>query len=398
MKSFSDISLSQKRVLLRVDFNVPLDKKQNIIDEERILAALPTIKKLISENAKIIIMSHLGRPKVKEKSFSLKPVATRLSSLLKKNVLFSDDCIKEKNKLIINQMSSGDILLLENLRFYNEEKNGDISFARKLSEYGDVFINDAFGVSHRKHASVFTIASFFPKNKYCGYLLGNEINFLEKALLKPKRPLTAIIGGAKISSKIDVLTSLLDKVDNLIIGGGMAYTFARSIGGVVGKSLLESEKTSLARQIIKKAKSKNTRLLLPLDSVNAKEYKNNSDSYISKISNINSNYMGLDIGPDTIKLFKKHIKNSRSIIWNGPMGVFEMENFSIGTKSIAEAVCQQTKKGAFSIVGGGDSINAIKKFNLYNKVSYVSTGGGAMLSYLEGKELPGVSVLKSFSE
>ena len=398
MKSFSGASLSKKRVLLRVDFNVPLDQKQNIIDDERILAALPTIKKLISDRAKIIIMSHLGRPKGKDKSFSLKPVATRLSHLLKKPVLFCNDCIQEKNKLIINKMSGGDILLLENLRFYNEEKSGDISFAKKLSEYGDVFINDAFAVSHRKHASVFTIASFFPKNKYFGYLLGNEINFLEKALLKPKRPLTAIIGGAKISSKIDVLTSLLDKVDNLIVGGGMAYTFASSMGGVVGKSLLEAEKTPIAEQIIKKAKRKNVKLLLPLDSVNAKEYKNNADRYISEISNINSNYMGLDIGPDTIKLFKKHIKNSKSIIWNGPMGVFEMENFSVGTKSIAEAVCQQTKKGAFSVVGGGDSINAIKKFNLYNKVSYVSTGGGAMLSYLEGKELPGVSVLKSFSE
>ena len=398
MKNIHAISLSDKRVLLRVDFNVPMDQNQNILEEERILAALPTIKKLVVDRAKVIIMSHLGRPKGRDKSLSLNPVATRLSYLLNQNVFFSNDCVGEKTDLIIRKMTGGDVLLLENLRFYKEEEIGDLGFAKKLAKLGDVFVNDAFGVSHRKHASVYTIASFFPKHKYCGYLLNNEIGFLEKALLKPKRPLTAIIGGAKISSKIDVINSLIDKVENLIIGGGMAYTFVKSIGGDVGDSILETEKTHLAKEIIQKAKRKNVNLLIPLDSVNAKEYKNNTPTHISKISNIESGFMGLDIGPRSVKLFRECIKNSKSIIWNGPMGVFEMTSFSNGTKSIAEAICEQTKMGAFSLVGGGDSVAAIKKFNLDKNVSYVSTGGGAMLSYLEGKRLPGVSVLSSLSE
>ena len=398
MKNIDTVSFSENRVLLRVDFNVPMDKNQNILEEERILAVLPTLRKLISDQAKIIIISHLGRPKGRDLSLSLKPVVTRLSLLLNKNVLFSDDCISEKNNLIISSMSAGDVLLLENLRFYKEEKEGSIEFARKLAAYGDVFVNDAFGVSHRKHCSVYTIASFFPKNKYCGYLLNNEINFLEKAILNPKRPLTAIIGGAKISSKIGVIKSLINKVDNLIVGGGMAYTFAKSMGGSVGNSILEEEKINVALEIMQIAKRKNVNLLIPLDSVNAKEYKNNSESYISKISNIGADYMGLDVGPESIKLFKECIKESNSIIWNGPMGVFEMDSFSNGTKLIARAICEQTKKGAFSIVGGGDSVAAIKRFNLQKKVSYISTGGGAMLSYLEGEELPGIAALKSLSE
>jgi len=398
VKNIDTVSLSEKRVLLRVDFNVPIDKNQNILEEERILAALPTIRKLISDQAKIIIISHLGRPKGRDLSLSLKAVATRLSSLLRKNVLFSDDCISEKNNLIISGMSAGDVLLLENLRFYKEEKEGVVEFARKLAAYGDVFVNDAFGVSHRKHCSVYTIASFFPKNKYSGYLLNNEINFLEKAVLNPKRPLTAIIGGAKISSKIEVIKSLLNKVDNLIVGGGMAYTFAKSMGGSIGNSILEEDKINVALEIIQIAKRKNVNLLIPLDSVNAKEYKNNSENYISKISHIDDGYMGLDIGPESIKLFKECINRSNSIIWNGPMGVFEMDNFSNGTKLIAKAICEQTKAGAFSIVGGGDSVAAIKRFNLHKKVSYISTGGGAMLSYLEGEILPGVTALKSSFE
>tara|TARA_B100000927_G_scaffold123818_1_gene99813 strand:+ start:2191 stop:3387 length:1197 start_codon:yes stop_codon:yes gene_type:complete len=398
VKNIETVSLSEKRVLLRVDFNVPIDKNKNILEEERILAALPTIRRLISDQAKIIIISHLGRPKGRDLSLSLKPVATRLSLLLNKNVLFSDDCISEKNNLIIGGMSAGDVLLLENLRFYKEEKEDSVEFARKLAEYGDVFVNDAFGVSHRKHCSVYTIASFFPKKKYSGYLLNNEINFLEKAILKPKRPLTAIIGGAKISSKIEVIKSLLNKVDNLIIGGGMAYTFAKSMGGSIGNSIIEEEKITIALEIIQTAKRKNVNLLIPLDSVNAKEYKNNSETYISKISHIDADYMGLDIGPESIKLFEECIRGSRSIIWNGPMGVFEMDSFSNGTKLIARAICEQTKKGAFSIVGGGDSVAAIKRFNLHKKVSYISTGGGAMLSYLEGEELPGIAALKSLSE
>jgi len=395
MKNISDIYLKGKRVLIRVDFNVPLDKHFNITDDSRIKAALPTIKKVITKGGKAIIMSHLGRPKNGfEEKFSLKHTIKHLSNLLKEEVGFSDDCIGENTLTNISKMENGDILVLENLRFYSQEKAGDNEFAKKLSKLGDIYVNDAFGTAHRAHASTSIIANYFPNNKYFGLLLNNEINSLETALKNPKRPFTAIIGGAKITGKIDVINSLLDKVDNLIIGGGMAYTFSKAIGGNIGNSLLEDEKVELAKSLITDAKAKGVQLLLPSDSVNANEFNNNAIIQNSEITNIPDGFIGLDIGSDSISRFSKVILDSKTIIWNGPMGVFEMDNFSNGTKKIGEAVCRATKNGAFSLVGGGDSVAAVKQFNFAEKVSYISTGGGAMLEYLEGKKLPGVTAIQ----
>ena len=397
MKNIQDISLDGKRVLIRVDFNVPLDEHFNITDNSRILAALPTIKKVISCGGKAILMSHLGRPKDGfEEKFSLKNIVKQLSKLIDRTVAFCNDCIGEGANADISKMENGDVLLLENLRFYKEEKLGDLKFAKQLAELADIYINDAFGTAHRAHASTAIIANYFPNNKYFGFLLSGEIESLEKVLTTPKRPFTAIIGGAKITGKIDVIKSLFDKVDNLIIGGGMAYTFAKACSGNIGKSLVEEEKIALAKQLIDDAKKRGVNLLLPSDSVNANDFKNDANTNITDIKNIADEYMGLDIGPESITSFSRVIKNSKTIIWNGPMGVFEMENFSKGTKEIGEAICEATENGAFSLVGGGDSVAAVKKFGFADKVSYISTGGGAMLEYLEGKELPGVvAILKS---
>ena len=396
MKNISDISLKGKKVLIRVDFNVPLDKHFNITDDSRIKAALPTIKKVIADGGKAIIMSHLGRPKNGfEEKFSLKHTLKHLSNLLETEVGFSVDCIGENTLTDISKMDNGDVLVLENLRFYTQEKAGDIDFAKQLANLGDVYVNDAFGTAHRAHASTSIIANYFPNNKYFGLLLSNEINSLETALKNPKRPFTAIIGGAKITGKIDVITSLFDKVDNLIIGGGMAYTFAKAMGGSIGNSLVEDDKVALAKSLITDAKAKGVQLLLPSDSVNANEFNNNAIIQHSEITNIPDGFMGLDIGSDSITHFSKVILNSKTIIWNGPMGVFEMDNFSNGTKQIGEAICKATQNGAFSLVGGGDSVAAVKQFGFAEKVSYISTGGGAMLEYLEGKQLPGVTAIKN---
>jgi len=396
MKNISDISLKGKKVLIRVDFNVPLDKHFNITDDSRIKAALPTIKKVIADGGKAIIMSHLGRPKNGfEEKFSLKHTLKHLSNLLETEVGFSVDCVGENTLTDISKMENGDVLVLENLRFYSQEKAGDIDFAKQLANLGDVYVNDAFGTAHRAHASTSIIANYFPNNKYFGLLLSNEINSLETALKNPKRPFTAIIGGAKITSKIDVITSLFDKVDNLIIGGGMAYTFAKAMGGNIGDSLVEDDKVALAKSLITDAKAKGVKLLLPSDSVNANEFNNNAIIQHSEITNIPDGFMGLDIGSDSITHFSKVILNSKTIIWNGPMGVFEMDNFSNGTIQVGEAICKATQNGAFSLVGGGDSVAAVKQFGLAEKVSYISTGGGAMLEYLEGKQLPGVTAIKN---
>jgi len=396
MKNISDISLKGKKVLIRVDFNVPLDKHFNITDDSRIKAALPTIKKVIANGGKAIIMSHLGRPKNGfEEKFSLKHTLKHLSNLLETEVGFSVDCIGENTLTDISKMENGSVLVLENLRFYSQEKAGDIDFAKQLANLGDVYVNDAFGTAHRAHASTSIIANYFPNNKYFGLLLSNEINSLETALKDPKRPFTAIIGGAKITGKIDVITSLFDKVDNLIIGGGMAYTFAKAMGGSIGNSLVEDDKVALAKSLITDAKAKGVQLLLPSDSVNANEFNNNAIIQHSEITNIPDGFMGLDIGNDSITHFSKVILNSKTIIWNGPMGVFEMDNFSNGTKQIGEAICKATQNGAFSLVGGGDSVAAVKQFGFAEKVSYISTGGGAMLEYLEGKQLPGVTAIKN---
>ena len=396
MKNISDISLKGKKVLIRVDFNVPLDKHFNINDDSRIIAALPTIKKVIADGGKAIIMSHLGRPKNSyEEKFSLKHTTKHLSNLLETEVGFSVDCIGEKTLSDISKMKNGDVLVLENLRFYSQEKAGDKEFAKQLAKLGDVYVNDAFGTAHRAHASTSIIANYFPNNKYFGLLLCNEINSLETALKNPKRPFTAIIGGAKITGKIDVIVSLFDKVDNLIIGGGMAYTFAKAMGGNIGNSLVEDDKVALAKNLITAAKAKGVQLLLPSDSVNAKEFNNNAIIQHSKIITIPDGFMGLDIGSDSITHFSKVILDSKTIIWNGPMGVFEMDNFSNGTKQIGEAICKATKNGAFSLVGGGDSVAAVKQFGFAEKLSYISTGGGAMLEYLEGKKLPGVTAIQN---
>mgnify|MGYP001160838025 FL=1 len=393
MQNIKNQSFKNKRVLLRVDFNVPLNDYQEISDISRINAAIPTIEKVIISGGIPIIISHLGRPKGKDSSLSLYPVAKKLSQILNKNVIFLDDCIGEKVKLKLSNSTFGEIYLLENLRFYKEETSGDTVFAKELASLADVYINDAFGTSHRAHASTYGVAQFFKKDKYCGLLLEKEISSLNSVFKNPNRPFAAVIGGAKISSKIDVLISLLNSVDKLIIGGGMAYTFVAAKKGAVGKSIIEDNKIKAALEIIKKAKENNVDLILPVDSVNSTTFNDQSASSVSEINKIPANEMGLDIGPKSIDLFIKEILSSKTILWNGPMGVFEFSNFSEGTLSVGKSICESTGKGAFSLVGGGDSIAAIKKFNLTNGISYISTGGGAMLEYLEGKELPALKAL-----
>ena len=394
MKTLSQVSFSGKKVLIRVDFNVPLNERFEITDDSRIVAALPTIKKIIEDDGSAILMSHLGRPKNgPEHSLSLKHLQKHLAVLLGSDVGFIEDCVGEKAETAANQLAKGKVLLLENLRFHKSEKTGSFSFAKQLSKLADVYINDAFGTAHRAHASTSVVAQFFPNDKYFGFLLTAEIESLNLALENPKKPFTAILGGAKISGKIDVITALLEKVDNLIVGGGMAYTFAKALGGDVGKSLVENEKLFLAKQLVEKAKTKGVNLILPIDSVNANSLCNDADTTTSDILRIHADYMGLDIGKKSIAYFSDTIKKSETIIWNGPMGVFEMENFSNGTKKIAKAICDATENGAFSLVGGGDSVAAIKKFGLADKASYISTGGGAMLEYLEGKKLPGIEAI-----
>lgn len=393
MQNIKTQSFKNKRVLLRVDFNVPINDYQEITDISRINAAIPTIERVIVSGGIPVIISHLGRPKGKDSSLSLYPVAKKLSQILNKNVIFLDDCVGEKVKLKLSNSTFGEIYLLENLRFYKEETIGDIVFAKELASLADVYINDAFGTSHRAHASTYGVAQFFKKDKYCGLLLEKEISSLNSVFKNPSRPVTAVIGGAKISSKIDVLISLLNSVDKLIVGGGMAYTFIAAKKGEVGKSLVEDNKTQAALEIIKKAKENNVDLILPVDSINSTTFNNQSASSVSEINKIPANEMGLDIGPKSIDLFSKEILSSKTILWNGPMGVFEFSNFSEGTLSVGKSICESTEKGAFSLVGGGDSIAAIKKFNLTNGISYISTGGGAMLEYLEGRELPALKAL-----
>ena len=394
MKNLTEQNFKGKIVIVRVDFNVPLNGKFEITDDSRIAAALPTIKQLLGDNAKVILMSHLGRPKENEDRFSLKHLVSHLESSIGVKVSFSENCIGETAKNAVDKLNYGEVLLLENLRFHKEEKEGNVDFAKQLSELADVYVNDAFGTAHRAHSSTSVISQFFKENKYFGLLLKNEIDSLEQALTNAEKPFTAIIGGAKISGKIDVITSLLLKVDNLIIGGGMAYTFSKAMGGKIGNSLVENDKVDLAKNIIEKAKELGVNLLLPIDSVNADDFNNNANIITSEIINVPEGFMGLDIGDKSIQLFSETIQKSKTIIWNGPMGVFEMSNFENGTKKIGEAICKSTEEGAFSLIGGGDSVAAIKKFNMSEKVSYISTGGGAMLEYLEGKELPGVKSIQ----
>ncbi|MDA9344926.1 phosphoglycerate kinase [Flavobacteriales bacterium] len=394
MKNLSEQNFKGKIAIVRVDFNVPLNGKFQITDDSRIASALPTIKQLLGDNAKVILMSHLGRPKENEERYSLKHLVSHLESSIGVKVYFSENCIGETAKDAVDKLNYGEVLLLENLRFHKEEKEGNVDFAKQLSELADVYVNDAFGTAHRAHSSTSVIGQFFKENKYFGLLLKNEIDSLEQALTNAEKPFTAIIGGAKISGKIDVIKSLLLKVDNLIIGGGMAYTFSKAMGGKIANSLVENDKVDLAKNIIEKAKELGVNLLLPIDSVNADDFNNNANIITSDIINVPEGFMGLDIGDKSIQLFSETIQKSKTIIWNGPMGVFEMSNFENGTKKIGEAICKSTEEGAFSLIGGGDSVAAIKKFNMSEQVSYISTGGGAMLEYLEGKELPGVKSIQ----
>jgi phosphoglycerate kinase len=388
-----DLNLKGKKVLIRVDFNVPLDENQNITDDIRITSALPTIKRVISEGGSAILMSHLGRPKgERNPKFSLKPAALRLGELLGTDVKFANDCIGEEVKSEVNNLAEGDVLLLENLRFHGEETQNDPDFAKQLAELGDLYVNDAFGSAHRAHASTEGVTKYFDQCA-CGYLLKKEIDYLGKAISNPQRPFTAILGGAKISGKIDVIQQLMGKVDNLIVGGGMGYTFYKAQGLEIGTSLLEEDKIQLASEILSRAESSGINFLLPVDIRIASEFSNDSPSEVVPVDSIPSDKMGLDIGTETIAKFADVIKNSKTVVWNGPMGVFEFDNFAQGTNAIAEALAEATANGAVTIIGGGDSAAAIKKAGLDDKVSHVSTGGGASLEFLEGKILPGVAAL-----
>ena len=394
MKTINKYCFKGQKALIRVDFNVPMNKEMQITDDTRMRAALPTINKILNDGGSVILMSHRGRPKNgHEDRFSLIHLVDRLAELLDKKVDFVADCIGDEVKEKTASLGDGSVLLLENLRFYNQEKAGDLSFAKELAELADVYVNDAFGTAHRAHASTSVIAQFFTEKKFFGHIMTNEIQNINKVLNSAQKPLTAIMGGAKVSSKITIISQLMDKVDNLIIGGGMTYTFAKAMGGDVGNSLVEDDKLDLALNIIESAKVKGVNLCLPIDSVNADAFNNDASVALSQVDRVQHGFMGLDIGEETASMFAEVIKNSATILWNGPMGVFEMENFSKGTKAVADAIVDATASGAFSLIGGGDSVAAINKYKMADKVSYVSTGGGAMLEYLEGKKLPGIAAI-----
>ena len=392
MKFVTDISFKNKKALIRVDFNVPLDGHKNVIDSARILAAKPTIDYIINNGGACDLMSHLGRPKGRDKNLSLKHILKQTQECLAREVAFINDCVGPEVERAVTSISPGEVLMLENLRFYEEETKGEEGFSKKLSRAGDIYVNDAFGTTHRAHASTSTVAKFFVE-KCAGLLLKKEIESIDKILASKKQPVTAIIGGAKVSSKIPIIKNILSAVNSLVIGGGMAYTFIKAQGGEVGSSILEPDKTAECLELIIEAEKRKVAILLPKDVVAAEEIKNNSKTKIVSSNNISQGWMGLDIGPETEKEFNKTIQESQTILWNGPMGVFEMDSFSRGTKAVASSVVEATKNGAFSLVGGGDSVAALKKFNIYNKVSRVSTGGGAMLESLEGKVLPGIKAL-----
>lgn len=396
MADFNQFNFSGKKVLIRVDFNVPLDKQFNITDDTRIRAAIPTIKKILDNGGSVILMSHFGRPKEgPEEKYSLKHLVPHLKSLLNVPVEFANDCIGQEAKDKAAALKPGEVLLLENLRFYKEEEKGDEGFAQKLASLGDIYVNDAFGTAHRAHASTAVMAKFFDADsKMFGLLMNNEVSSAEKVLHNAENPFTAILGGAKVSDKIMIIENLLEKANNIIIGGGMAYTFFKAQGGKVGNSLVEQERIDTASELIEKAKAKGVNLLLPVDSIIADKFAADANTEVSDNNEIPDGWMGLDIGPKAIKAITEVILNSKTILWNGPMGVFEMEKFQQGTKAIAQAVADATQKGAFTLVGGGDSVAAVNQFGFADKVSYVSTGGGAMLEFFEGKELPGIAAIK----
>lgn len=396
MLNINDTNFSGKRALVRVDFNVPLNSEKEVTDDTRIKAALPTIKKVIKDGGKAILMSHLGRPKNgPEEKYSLKHMAGRLGELLGTTIKVAPNCVGEEVKTMADGLVKGQVLLLENLRFHKEEIAGDEFFAGQLAELGDIYVNDAFGTAHREHASTAVVARFFPENKLFGYLMEDEIKNIDRVLYGAKSPVTAIIGGAKVSSKITIIQNLMEVADNILIGGGMAYTFARAMKGKIGDSLVEDDKLDTALEVMELAKRTNTNLVLPTDNICADAFSEEANTRVYPTNNIPDGWMGLDIGPATIKNFLKIIRESRTILWNGPMGVFEMEKFATGTEKIARTLVDVTLAGSsFTLVGGGDSVAAVNKYNLADKVSYVSTGGGAMLEYLEGKVLPGIEAIK----
>lgn len=394
MNTIDNLDFSGKKALIRVDFNVPLDEQYNITDDNRIRGAVPTIQKILGDGGAVILMSHLGRPKDgPTEKYSLKHIVDHLSDVLGVPVKFADDCIGEDAYTKAGALKPGEVLLLENLRFYKAEEKGDEEFAAKLAKLGDVYVNDAFGTAHRAHASTAVIARFFPQAKYFGYLMAAEISNAERVLNNPQRPFTAIMGGAKVSDKLELIEALLDKVDNLIIGGGMAYTFVKARGGEIGKSLVELDKLDLANELVNKAEAKGVNLVLPTDCQIADEFSPDSPAYDGPNDQIPADKMGLDIGKESAEHFAQVILASSTILWNGPMGVFEMDKFAKGTKAVADAVVAATERGAFSLIGGGDSAAAVTKFGMTEHVSYVSTGGGALLEYMEGKELPGVKAI-----
>lgn len=393
MKTLNDFNFKNKKVLIRVDFNVPLNGQQEVTDASRIKAVKPTLIKILEDGGSCILMSHLGRPENRENEFSLKHIVSKVSEIIGVQVKFVKDCIGPEAEKAASELKMGEILLLENLRYHNEETEGDKAFAEKLAGLGDFYVNDAFGTAHRAHASTAVIAEFFPEKKCFGKLLEQEISSINKVLKDNKKPVTAIIGGAKVSSKITVIESILEKIDHLIIGGAMAFTFIQAKGGNVGDSMVEEDKQALALNILKMAKDKNVAVHLPVDAVIADAFSEDANTQNSDIDSIPDGWMGLDVGPKSNTLFAGVVRDSKTILWNGPVGVFEMKPFSHGTISLGIAIAEATKHGCFSLVGGGDSVAAVKKFKLENKVSYVSTGGGAMLEMLEGKTLPGIAAI-----
>lgn len=395
MVSINEQNFKDRKAIIRVDFNVPMSPEKKVRDSSRIQGAKSTILKVINDGGSCILISHLGRPKGKQNSLSLKPIVSELQNILGRKVIFCEDVLGKKTESKINALQPGQIILLENIRFYKEETNGDQVFAKKIASYGDCYINDAFGSAHRAHASTTIIAKFFNNNKFSGHLLSKEIESIEQVLSFGEKPVLAILGGAKVSSKITIIESMMNKVDEIIIGGGMAFTFIKALGGKIGDSICEEDKLDLALSILAKAKARGVRIHLPVDVVCSKEFSNDGIKKIHEIRSIPNDWQGLDAGPKSITDFSKVIKRAKTILWNGPIGVFELESFSKGTIAIGQSIVESTKNGAFSLVGGGDSVAAVKKFHFQNKVSYVSTGGGAMLESLEGKDLPGVTALSN---
>ena len=393
MKTLNDFNFNNKKAIIRVDFNVPLDENFKVTDATRIEAAKPTIDKILKDGGSVILMSHLGRPKGVEAKYSLQHIVSKTEEILGQKVHFASDCIGEIAEKAAKNLQPGEILLLENLRFYAEEEKGDVEFSKKLAALGDIYVNDAFGTAHRAHASTTIIAQFFKEAKCFGYLLAKEIESIEKVLKNSEKPVVAILGGSKVSSKITVIENILDKVNHMIIGGGMTFTFVKALGGKIGNSICEDDKLDLAIEILKQAKEKGVQIHIPVDVVAADAFSNDANTQIVDVNQIPDGWQGLDAGPKTLEIIKRIILDSKTILWNGPLGVFEMENFANGTISLGEFIAESTANGAFSLVGGGDSVAAVKQFGFEPKMSYVSTGGGAMLEMLEGRTLPGIAAI-----